>query len=332
MNYETFKQVVKQHIKEYIPENLGYLEPRFFEKRKVNELLDAVCFENPKDRAAASPTLYINDMYERYQEIDNIDYVLKSTMEKFQEVYEHGIYLEDIVEKNGFEQNVIFQLINTEQNKELLEDLPHREFQDLSVIYRWMLEHDKLGTASFIIHNDMAEQMGVNEEKLYELAYENTKRIFPPVVRTMREVVAELMFGNDAPEELVDMMFEDEPTETKMYIISNAQKVNGAVSMLYKEEFQELANELEDDLLVMPSSVHELIAVKAGGWDVYELAAMVEEINMEQVNLCDRLSNQVYCFDRGSGELQLATDTPSKRLDGKVAERTEAYAKQERGR
>ena len=32
-------------------------------------------------------------------------------------------------------EKIVFQLINTEQNKTFLEQVPHREFQDLSIVY-----------------------------------------------------------------------------------------------------------------------------------------------------------------------------------------------------
>ena len=56
-----------------------------------------------------------------------------------------------------------------------------------------------------------------------------------------------------------------------------------------------------------------------------ELAEMVHTINMATVNLEDRLSNQVYHYDRNARTLKLATDTPNKRLDGEVAEQQLVY-------
>ena len=40
-----------------------------------------------------------------------------------------------------------------------------------------------------------------------------------------------------------------------------------------------------------------------------EWAEMVYEINMDQVDINDRLSNQVYCYDKDLRTLRLATDT-----------------------
>ena len=90
--------------------------------------------------------------------------------------------------------------------------------------------------------------------------------------------------------------------------------------MLYEDKLHNLAVELNNDLYIMPSSTHEVIAVSASMGDPYELAEMVAEINMEQVALDERLSNQVYHYDKDLRKLTLATDTPNKRLDGIVAE------------
>ena len=65
----------------------------------------------------------------------------------------------------------------------------------------------------------------------------------------------------------------------------------------------------------MPSSIHEVIAVSADFGSPDELAKMVYEINMDQVDINDRLSNQVYCYDKDLRTLRLATDTINKSLD-----------------
>lgn len=65
----------------------------------------------------------------------------------------------------------------------------------------------------------------------------------------------------------------------------------------------------------MPSSIHEVIAVSADFGSPDELAEMVYEINMDQVDINDRLSNQVYCYDKDLRTLRLATYTINKSLD-----------------
>ena len=122
------------------------------------------------------------------------------------------------------------------------------------------------------------------------------------------------------PAEVADMMIGEMPEDKMMWVISNDRGINGAGSMLYEDNLHKLAMKLETDLYILPSSVHECIAVSTNVGDPYELAEMVSEINMGQVALEDRLSNQVYHYDKDARRLTLATDTPNKRLDGMVAE------------
>ena len=90
--------------------------------------------------------------------------------------------------------------------------------------------------------------------------------------------------------------------------------------MLYEENLHKLAEKVGGDLYIMPSSVHEVIAVPADVDDPALLAEMVAEINMAQLELGERLSNQVYRYDKDLRKITLATDTPNKRLDGVVTE------------
>lgn len=122
------------------------------------------------------------------------------------------------------------------------------------------------------------------------------------------------------------------PPEQTMWVISNEKGINGAASMLYENELHELAESLESDLYILPSSVHEVIAVSSDMGSPEMLAQMVVEVNMQEVSLDERLSNQVYHYDKDLRKLTLATDTPNKRLDGIVAEPLLVYDAKEKSR
>ena len=58
-------------------------------------------------------------------------------------------------------ENTVLQLINTKRNMELLKNVPHREFLDLSVVYRNVFRIDKAGSESVLIDNSMLKSMGI---------------------------------------------------------------------------------------------------------------------------------------------------------------------------
>ena len=318
MEYDIFKEVVAEKFMDYMPEQYQGMRLRVEPVNKVNKVLDGITLVGSGAGRSISPTLYINHMYEHYLETENLQEVLQSAARRmdmaFKEMPEVGN-----IDFDSAKDNIVFQVINTLQNEDMLKDMPHREFQDLSIIYRWVVKVDENGIQSSAVHNNLAEQLGMTEEQLFKCAVENTRRIFPPTVRTMNDVIREMFISDGMPAEVADMMI-GEPEDKMMWVISNDRGINGAGSILYEDILHKLAMKLETDLYILPSSVHECIAVSTNVGDPYELAEMVSEINMGQVALEDRLSNQVYHYDKDARRLTLATDTPNKRLDGMVAE------------
>lgn len=319
MNYETFREVVAEKFMDYMPEQYQGMRLRVEPVNKVNKVLDGITLVGSGAGRSVSPTLYINHMYEHYLETENLQEVLQSAARRMDMAFKEMPEVGD-VNLESAKDNIVFQVINTLQNEDMLRDMPHREFQDLSIIYRWVVKVDENGIQSSAIRNNLAEQLGMNEEQLFKCAVENTRRIFPPTVKSMNDVIREMFISDGMPAEVADMMIGEMPEDKMMWVISNDRGINGAGSMLYEDNLHKLAMKLETDLYILPSSVHECIAVSTNVGDPYELAEMVSEINMGQVALEDRLSNQVYHYDKDARRLTLATDTPNKRLDGMVAE------------
>ena len=173
----------------------------------------------------------------------------------------------------------------------------------------------------------------MDEKELFRKASENTKRLLPVKVQSLKEIIAEMMMGEGMPKDVAeDMVSLANPEPVEMWVITNEKKLNGAVQMLYDENLHGLSERLGDDLYILPSSVHEIICVPASKGNPEELAGMVQEINMSAVPLEERLSNQVYHYDSRLHELTMATDTPNKRIDGMVAEQPLIYDAREQKR
>lgn len=320
MNYEIFKEVVVEKFKDYLPKEYQGMELSIYPVEKVNVTLDGINLVDNSSDIAVTPTIYINDVYDHYKQCNDLQEVLQSAASEMERAMKEAPQVIPAIDYNDAKDNIVFQLINTEQNKQMLSETPHREFHDLTIIYRWVVKAEEAGIQSTIIRNALAERLGLSEEQMFKLAVENTKRIFPPTVRSMNDVIREMFMKDGMPAEITDMMIGEMPEDRSMWVISNDKGINGAISMLYEDKLHTLAESLETDLYIMPSSVHEVIAVSANMGDPNELAQMVAEVNMEQVALDERLSNQVYHYDKDLRKLSLATDTPNKRLDGVVAE------------
>ena len=269
----------------------------------------------------ATPTLYVNDLYEKYEKTGDYEEVARMAAETM----EYGIksfnsqIKEECLDTSKLKDKVFFSLINAEQNRKLLNTVPHREFEDLAIVYRWNIGAGSDGGYTNLVDNDLAKKEGFTENDLYNAANKNTKELFPVLVKNMNEFISEIIFGDselsgEMEEEFKEVMMETQD-ERSMYVITNESKLFGAASMLYEEPLHKLAEKIGSDLYILPSSIHEVIAVSADFGSPDELAEMVYEINMDQVDINDRLSNQVYCYDKDLRTLRLATDTINKSLD-----------------
>lgn len=305
MEYEAFKNAVVDNMKSYLPESCQNVQLN--QVCKVNRSLDALSFTV---EVKASPVIYVNDMYEEYLKTGNMSLVLQNAAELMVSSMENAMDCFSSLSQNEIKNNILFQLVNTEQNKEMLAERPHREYLDLSIVYYWVQNMDANGFQSAAIDNKIAKWLGVDEEELFRYAAKNTKQLLPPVVKDIREILTGMM-GEE-----FTLSMEDEIADN-MLIISNSSGIRGAASILYEDILYQAATELgTDELYILPSSIHECIAVPVkSDADAYELAALVSCVNEQDVHLEDRLSNQVYYYNRGLRKVSLATDTLNKRLD-----------------
>ena len=328
MDYEVFKEVVKENLLDYMPEKYQDSEMRVDSVEKINRKMDGLSLRL-EGGGSISPTIYISDMYKEYLRTGDLQETMQNAAEAMDKAFQQTVL--PPLDLQAAKDNIIFQLVNTIQNEDMLQKMPHREFQDLSIIYRWVVSMDEKGFSSTMINNNLAKELGMGEEQLFKAAAENTRRILPPTVKSMNEVMREMFIADGMPPSMADLMIGEMEPEQTMWVISNECKISGAASMLYEDKLHKLAEKVGSDLYVMPSSVHEVIAVSVNMGEPEQLAQMVAEINMDQVELGERLSNQVYHYDKDLRKITLATDTPNKRLDGVVAEQGLVYeAKQSR--
>ena len=108
------------------------------------------------------------------------------------------------------------------------------------------------------------------------------------------------MFGIEDDEE-------EDITENDMVVISNNNGINGACEMINEDVLNRLESIFHGDFYILPSSIHELIAIKAGAdFDSISMREMVTEVNSEVVALTERLSDNAYIYSVADKKLAIA--------------------------
>lgn len=201
--------------------------------------------------------------------------------------------LEQEVLKKIAKKSLFVKLVNTERNESLVEKCISKKFLDLSAVVRVILKMDKEGMASMALSKGDAEILGMTEEEIYAAALANTLRLFPPKLMNLGRYV-EMSIGAELP------LGEDEVTT---YILTNQKEVDGAIYFMSPEVVGAIAEALEDDLYILPSSVNEVLLVRASELEdgVDELKEMVRDANETVVAEKDILSYNVYHYDKEHG-------------------------------
>ena len=201
--------------------------------------------------------------------------------------------LEQEVLKKIAKKSLFVKLVNTERNESLVEQSISKEFLDLSAVVRVVLKMDKEGMASMALSKGDAEILGMTEEEIYAAALANTLRLFPPKLMNLGRYV-EMSIGAELP------LGEDEVTT---YILTNQKEVDGAIYFMSPEVVGAIAEALEDDLYILPSSVNEVLLVRASELEdgVDKLKEMVRDANETVVTEKDILSYNVYHYDKEHG-------------------------------
>ena len=201
--------------------------------------------------------------------------------------------LEQEVLKKIAKKSLFVKLVNTERNSELVEQSISKEFLDLSAVVRVILKMDKERMASMALSKGDAEILGMTEEEIYAAALANTLRLFPPKLMNLWGYV-EQNIGIGLPYD------EDEVTT---YILTNQKEVDGAFYLMSRELVGNIAEMLEDDLYILPSSVNEVLLVRVSEVreGVDRLKAMVRDVNETIVAEKEILSYSVYHYDKEHG-------------------------------
>ena len=190
---------------------------------------------------------------------------------------------------------IYIRLINKEQNTELLEYAPYREFLDLAITYRIGPIHTCKVEGNALVTNSIFQAWGITEEELYEVAYENSFKELPEIMsmaKLMRRILA------DDGNELASLLQDTVSSKDIMYVCGY-KSIAGAACMINHFLFQKFSGEMENDLLILPSSIYEVIIVPMKEeYSTEAFVQMVETVNQTHVAANEVLSNHVYKYDR----------------------------------
>lgn len=288
-------------------------------KIKINETvkdngvkLQGLYIINPNNRV--TPVIYI-DRYMRDidDELLTYDQVADEILETYYGALDNADMIDSLIsQKKMFNsENVYMQILNAENNKERLKGgVVHKEFLDMVIVYKSVFGETEDGSMTLTIRDEQLDEFGVSEEEFKQKALENTsKQNFKAI--SLYEVVKDLMCkqmgidGDDLP-----YLPDGDNGISDMYVLGAGTKY-GAICLYTKDGIRELAEEIQSDLYLLPSSIHEVIAIPKAvadenNMEEQDMKDMVMSINADVLDVADFLSDRIYYYSRENDEVSIS--------------------------
>lgn len=291
MEFHIFVEKVVATLKESLGEAYEIQVTEVVKNNNIH-LTGVVITKRP---ANVSPTIYLNQYYQKYQEEGNFQQTVGEMMALYeQQAKKLQLDMSFFTDFTQVKERLYHKLVHYEKNKKMLEDVPHIRWNDLAVVFYYAMEQDVVGRATITIRKEHLAIWKQEEGMLFAIAQENMRRDMPELLVPMKELLEE-MTGVELEKQY----------DVPMYVLTNKEKIFGASVLLYSEKLQELAEKTGKNLLILPSSVHEVLLMPDEEDREYGFyRQMVEEVNTTQVDPEEVLSYSLYCYDRQKKEIK----------------------------
>lgn len=190
---------------------------------------------------------------------------------------------------------------------------------------RWEAEHmvcyrlgDMIGICVLIYRKDKMVEIylpdegdlknwDVTVESLWTIAIKNSQMQNPPMVTPLDWVVERIVekeLREDREKEEVEetlRLIREQPSKVPMYLLTNQDSIFGAVCMFDTEIMNQIAGAFRSDLILIPSSIHEILIVpcKEGeaALQVRSLEELLHGVSEEMLCKEELLSDFLYYYE-----------------------------------
>ena len=312
MNYEEFLNEAKETLTRLLSEDYPGISITTVdvEKMQNGSYRGLSVREEGKDVAM---NMNLETLFEDVQEGGSKELILGGFAREIREHLENMPVFDvgEISNYDAIKENLSIQMVSIRGNEHMLSEVPHKVMADLAAVYRVQIGRD----TSFLVTDNMLKGYGISQEQLQTDAERYAPQHAPVSIRSMFEVIAEMMPpGMEMPEQ-----------DPKMFVATVQDQSYGAGVIAYPHFMEMAAERVGGDFFILPSSVHEVLLVPDNGeMEWKELENMVRTVNETTVEPQEKLSDHVYHYDNQEKMFELASShglrLAEKRLEH-VAER-----------
>ncbi len=303
MTYKEFKYQLLKELEERFPSGTSITIQEI--PHNNNHTEEALTILEPG--LNISPTIYLESYFRQLKKEVPIASIIAQIYSYYQEHRStQSIDTSFFTCFENIRPRIVYKLVHQEKNKELLKEVPWIPYLDLAIVFYCLLSKSPTENASVLIRNEHLCYWNVSVEDLLSLAQKNT----PFLLSSCCDSLAELLLP------ILEQLPVQEQTDTKntfasasmvpMYVLTNQQRFLGACCILYDDVLKEIAERLDSDLYILPSSIHEVILMPVTVTEsVPALSQMVCDINQSEVSAEEILSDHIYYYHRSTDSITM---------------------------
>ncbi len=288
MKYIEFKECILEVINSRIDDGEEVKVDKVTKNNNI--LLDSVTIIKPGYNVF--PTTYLNYYYDAYLNGKTIEEIVEEIFFVSETYTGSKEYFNNILEEyDDIKDNIVCKLINKKLNKNLLKLVPYKPYLDLAIVAYCVMDKGDSGCCGIVITNEIVAGWNITEEEMLEYAIDNTPKF-----------LGETLFP------VTNLLDKDDPfygmSDLPLFILTNEYHTNGAICILDDFVLEDLADELNSDLIIIPASVHEvLIAPKYMNPNTEDLDLLINQINRSDLQPQDILSDHSYTYLKSSKKI-----------------------------
>ena len=296
MDFETFRENLARDIKETLEARSGSdFEVEHRTAEKMNGNYEAIVVKPADSEVGVS--LNASTLYKDYESGVSYETIAKGATDLADRSLRNQpeFDVDSFKDYDKMKGTLAMEVVSKERNAELLDTVPHKDIEDMSVVYRFVLGETPAGSGTILVTNQMLENYGITADQLHADAMKTAPEVRPLVIEGMCEVLAKQMGVQD-----LEMLGLNIPPEQEQIFVASVEgNVHGAGVLAY-ENFMEKASERVggESFFILPSSIHEILIVPDNGiMDLRHLESMVREVNATTVDPSEKLTDNVYHYD-----------------------------------
>lgn len=327
ISIQAFAEIMKQKLLQQLSANDPNVSIHLHQVPKPGGILLTGLSIRTSDSFIA-PIIYLDDHYCNYRSGTNMDDILCELAQAYETCSREvpNIDCKSLTDWNYSKSQIVGRFINigNQPGDRYLTTRPVTEISgtDIGIVYDIDLLALTDKTLVMPIDFTLLDIWKITVQDLEETARENLPKLRPVFYDTIINMLKDTTDYRRNEQGIMDTSLKEMAAsidiqafpELPVYVVTNTQRCNGAISITYPGVYEEIRQIFKEDFYILPSSVHECMCVPKSCSSPEELLSVVTEINHTTISKTSFLCDDVFEMKNGQLAPALSPDERNQAL------------------